>query len=115
MEFRPGPRRLINSCRCFAKKRLLQYGGGADGTGQAGHDDLRALGMAEPSQEWNRLRGGTNPRRRSERGSPFVGVTVAYLNRSSPNQDLTTEFLERYALTEKGLAMYHASRPAFQH
>ena len=48
-------------------------------------------------------------------GRPFVGVTVAYLNRSSPNQDLTKEFLERYALTEKGLAMYHASRPAFQH
>jgi len=42
-------------------------------------------------------------------GRPFVGVTVAYLNRSSPNQDLTKEFLERYALTEEGLiAMYHA-------
>jgi maltose/maltodextrin transport system substrate-binding protein len=42
-------------------------------------------------------------------GRPFVGVTVAYLNRSSPNQDLIKEFLERYALTEEGLtAMYHA-------
>jgi maltose/maltodextrin transport system substrate-binding protein len=42
-------------------------------------------------------------------GRPFVGVTVAYLNRSSPNQDLAKEFLEHYALTEKGLtAMYHA-------
>jgi maltose/maltodextrin transport system substrate-binding protein len=42
-------------------------------------------------------------------GRPFVGVTLAYLNRSSPNQDLVKEFLERYALTEEGLtAMYHA-------
>ena len=42
-------------------------------------------------------------------GRPFVGVTVAYLNRSSPNQDLIQEFLERYALTEEALtAMYHA-------
>jgi maltose/maltodextrin transport system substrate-binding protein len=42
-------------------------------------------------------------------GRPFVGVTVAYLNCSSPNQDLIKEFLESYALTEEGLtAMYHA-------
>lgn len=42
-------------------------------------------------------------------GRPFVGVTVAYLNRSSPNQDLIKEFLESYALTEEGVtAMYHA-------
>jgi maltose/maltodextrin transport system substrate-binding protein len=42
-------------------------------------------------------------------GRPFVGVTVAYLNRSSPNQDLIKEFLEHYALTDEGLtAMYHA-------
>src|ERR1700756_552075 len=42
-------------------------------------------------------------------GRPFVGVTVAYLNRLSPNQDLAKEFLEHYALTEEGLtAMYHA-------
>ena len=42
-------------------------------------------------------------------GRPFVGVTVAYLNRSSPNLDLATEFLENRALTEEGLtAMDHA-------
>jgi maltose/maltodextrin transport system substrate-binding protein len=42
-------------------------------------------------------------------GRPFVGVTVAYLNRSSPNQDLIKEFLEHYVLTEEALtAMYHA-------
>jgi hypothetical protein len=85
------------------------------GQGKTGHDDLWAMGMVEPDQEWNRLRGGTNPGRGSERGSSFVGVTVAYLNRSSPNQDLIKEFMERYALTEEGLtAMYMQSRPAFQ-
>jgi maltose/maltodextrin transport system substrate-binding protein len=36
-------------------------------------------------------------------GRPFVGVTVAYLNRSSANQDLADEFLMRYVLTEEGL------------
>jgi maltose/maltodextrin transport system substrate-binding protein len=42
-------------------------------------------------------------------GRPFVGVTVAYLNRSSPNQDLIKEFMEHYALTEEGVtAMYYA-------
>jgi maltose/maltodextrin transport system substrate-binding protein len=42
-------------------------------------------------------------------GRPFVGVTVAYLNRSSPNQDLIKEFMEHYALTEEALiAMYRA-------
>jgi maltose/maltodextrin transport system substrate-binding protein len=42
-------------------------------------------------------------------GRPFVGVTVAYANRSSPNQDLIKEFLEHYALTEEALtAIYHA-------
>jgi maltose/maltodextrin transport system substrate-binding protein len=42
-------------------------------------------------------------------GRAFVGVTVAYLNRSSPNQDLIKEFLESYALTDEGLtAMCHA-------
>ena len=43
-------------------------------------------------------------------GHPFVGVTVAYLNRSSPNQDLIKEFMERYTLTEEGLAaMFQAT------
>ena len=42
-------------------------------------------------------------------GRPFVGVSVAYLNRSSPNQDLAAEFLEKFVLTEEGLrAMDHA-------
>jgi maltose/maltodextrin transport system substrate-binding protein len=42
-------------------------------------------------------------------GRPFVGVTVAYLNRSSPNHDLAEEFLKKYLLTAAGLsAMNHA-------
>ena len=44
-------------------------------------------------------------------GRPFVGVTVAYLNRSSPNQDLAKDFLERYALTEEGLTAMHHAKP----
>jgi maltose/maltodextrin transport system substrate-binding protein len=44
-------------------------------------------------------------------GRPFVGVTVAYLNRSSPNQDLIKEFMERYALTEEGLTAIYDAKP----
>src|ERR1700732_3606445 len=44
-------------------------------------------------------------------GRPFVGVSVAYLNRSSPNQDLSKEFLERYLLTDEGLAAMDSGKP----
>jgi maltose/maltodextrin transport system substrate-binding protein len=48
-------------------------------------------------------------------GRPFIGVSVAYLNRSSPNQDLAKLFLERYALTEEGSSPWiKQSRSAFQ-
>jgi maltose/maltodextrin transport system substrate-binding protein len=41
-------------------------------------------------------------------GKAFIGVTVAYLNRSSPNRDLAKEFLEKYAFTKESLcAMDH--------
>ena len=41
-------------------------------------------------------------------GRPFVGVSVAYLNRLSPNGDLSKQFLEHYLLTDEGLlAMNH--------
>ena len=41
-------------------------------------------------------------------GRPFVGVSVAYLNRFSPNGDLSKQFLEHYLLTDEGLlAMNH--------
>jgi maltose/maltodextrin transport system substrate-binding protein len=44
-------------------------------------------------------------------GRPFIGVSVAYLNRSSPNQDLARDFLERYVLTEEGLTALDHGKP----
>lgn len=44
-------------------------------------------------------------------GRPFIGVSVAYLNRSSPNQDLARDFLERYVLTEEGLTAMDHGKP----
>jgi maltose/maltodextrin transport system substrate-binding protein len=44
-------------------------------------------------------------------GRPFVGVSVAYVNRSSPNQDLAKEFIERYLLTDEGLGDMDAAKP----
>jgi maltose/maltodextrin transport system substrate-binding protein len=44
-------------------------------------------------------------------GRPFVGVSVAYLNRSSPNLDLAREFLEHYMLTEEGLTAMNHGKP----
>jgi maltose/maltodextrin transport system substrate-binding protein len=42
---------------------------------------------------------------------PFVGVTVAYLSRFSPNQDLAKVFLERYLLTDDGLRAMDRAKP----
>ncbi len=44
-------------------------------------------------------------------GRPFVGVSVAYINRSSPNQDLAKEFIERYLLTDEGLSALDHGKP----
>jgi maltose/maltodextrin transport system substrate-binding protein len=44
-------------------------------------------------------------------GKAFVGVSVAYINRSSPNRDLAKEFLERYAITEEGLRLADHAKP----
>ena len=44
-------------------------------------------------------------------GRPFVGVSVAYLNRWSPNHDLATEFLEHYFLTDEGLTTMDRAKP----
>jgi maltose/maltodextrin transport system substrate-binding protein len=44
-------------------------------------------------------------------GRPFVGVSVAYVNRSSPNQDLAREFVERYLLTDEGLSAMDHGKP----
>lgn len=44
-------------------------------------------------------------------GHPFIGVKVAYLNRSSPNKDVAREFLEHYLLTDEGLLAMNKIRP----
>ncbi|MBV9643231.1 MAG: maltose/maltodextrin ABC transporter substrate-binding protein MalE [Verrucomicrobia bacterium] len=44
-------------------------------------------------------------------GRPFVGVSVAYINRSSPNQDVAKEFIEHYLLTDEGLAAMDKAKP----
>ena len=44
-------------------------------------------------------------------GRPFVGVSTALINRSSPNLDLAQHFLEEYALTSDGLKAMDADAP----
>jgi maltose/maltodextrin transport system substrate-binding protein len=44
-------------------------------------------------------------------GRPFVGVSVFYINRSSPNQDLARELIEHYLLTDEGLKAMDHGRP----
>jgi len=44
-------------------------------------------------------------------GRPFIGVMVAYVNRSSPNHDLVKEFLEHYVLTAEGLTAMNTGKP----
>jgi maltose/maltodextrin transport system substrate-binding protein len=44
-------------------------------------------------------------------GRPFIGVMLAYVNRSSPNQDLAKEFLEHSVLTEGGLSAMNHGKP----
>jgi maltose/maltodextrin transport system substrate-binding protein len=43
-------------------------------------------------------------------GRPFVGVSVAYRSRSSPNQDLAKEFLENYLITDDGIAAMNRAK-----
>ena len=41
-------------------------------------------------------------------GKAFIGVSVAYINRCSPNRDIAKEFLEKYIFTQESLcAMDH--------
>jgi maltose/maltodextrin transport system substrate-binding protein len=44
-------------------------------------------------------------------GHPFVGVSVAYLNRSSPNRDVAKQFLEKNLITDDGLAAMNQVKP----
>jgi maltose/maltodextrin transport system substrate-binding protein len=43
-------------------------------------------------------------------GRPFVGVMAAYVNGSSPNQDLAQAFVEGYLATPAGLAAMHRAK-----
>jgi maltose/maltodextrin transport system substrate-binding protein len=43
-------------------------------------------------------------------GRPFIGVSVAYRNRSSPNQDLAKEFLENYLVTDDGIGAMNRAK-----
>jgi maltose/maltodextrin transport system substrate-binding protein len=44
-------------------------------------------------------------------GRPFIGVTVAYINRSSANTNLAPFFIEHYLLGEQGLTAMNAAKP----
>ncbi len=44
-------------------------------------------------------------------GRPFVGVLTALINRSSPNSDLATQFIEKYVTTAEGLKTIDADVP----
>ena len=42
---------------------------------------------------------------------PFVGVSVAYINRASDNQDIAREFVEHYLISEQGLKAMNDAKP----
>jgi maltose/maltodextrin transport system substrate-binding protein len=42
---------------------------------------------------------------------PFVGVSAAYINRASSNQDIATEFIEDYLVSEEGLKAMNDAKP----
>ena len=44
-------------------------------------------------------------------GKAFIGVSVAFVNRSSPNRDLVKEFLEKYAITKECLCALDHVKP----
>ena len=44
-------------------------------------------------------------------GRPFVGVLAALINRSTPNSDLATQFIEKYVTTSDGLKTIDADVP----
>jgi maltose/maltodextrin transport system substrate-binding protein len=65
--------------------------------------------MVKPGQEQVDFGLAPMPGVNGKLGQPFVGVTAAYLNRSSPDKDLAKYFLENYLLSDAGLiAMNHA-------
>jgi maltose/maltodextrin transport system substrate-binding protein len=76
-----------------------------------------AMMLSGPWAWSNLVRSGINfclapvPGVNGKLGRPFVGVTAAYLNRSSPNADLAKYFLENYLLSVKGLTAMNQAKP----
>jgi len=48
---------------------------------------------------------GENP------AKPFVGVSAAYINRASSNQDIAKEFIESFLISEEGLKAMNDAKP----
>jgi maltose/maltodextrin transport system substrate-binding protein len=42
---------------------------------------------------------------------PFVGVSAAYINRASANQEIAREFVEHYLISEQGLKAMNGAKP----
>jgi maltose/maltodextrin transport system substrate-binding protein len=42
---------------------------------------------------------------------PFVGVSAAFINRASPNQDIAKEFIESFLISEEGLKAMNDAKP----
>ena len=42
---------------------------------------------------------------------PFVGVSAAYINRASSNQDIAKEFVENFLISEEGLKAMNDAKP----
>jgi maltose/maltodextrin transport system substrate-binding protein len=79
--------------------------------------DKLAMMISGPWAWSNLIRRGINfgvapvPGVNGKPGRPFVGVMVAYVNRSSPNRDLVKEFLEHYLITEDGFTAMNRGKP----
>jgi maltose/maltodextrin transport system substrate-binding protein len=69
------------------------------------------VGLAGSDEERYRLWGSACSGMAGNPGRAFVGVSVAYVNRSSPNLDIARQFLENYELTEEGLMACERLKP----
>ena len=51
------------------------------------------------------------PRCGDHPAKPFVGVSAAYINRASSNQDIAKEFIESFLISEEGLRTMNEAKP----
>jgi len=51
------------------------------------------------------------PRYGDHPAKPFVGVSAAYINRASSNQDIAKEFIENFLVSEEGLRAMNDAKP----